>query len=75
MAELCPMCKKHEAIINTRRVKTIIKGVEVEHDETYYFCSYLGEDDDCSYFVPAKVMDENLQRAKEAYNATKGVIS
>ena len=26
MAELCPMCKKHEAIINTRRVKTIIKG-------------------------------------------------
>ena len=72
MAELCPMCKKHEAIINTRRVKTIIKGVEVEHDETYYFCSYLGEDDDCAYFVTAKVMDENLRRAKEAYEATKG---
>ena len=72
MAELCPMCKKHEAIINTRRVKTIIKGIKVEHDETYYFCSYLGEDDDCAYFVPAKVMDENLRRAREAYEAIKG---
>lgn len=68
MRELCPMCKKHEAIINTRRVKTIIKGIEVEYDETEYFCSTLGEDDDCAYFIPPKVMDENLKRAREAYN-------
>lgn len=69
--ELCPMCKKHEAIINTRRVKTIIKGVEVEYDETYYFCSTLGEQDDDAYFIPPKVMNENLRRAREAYEKLK----
>lgn len=72
MAQLCPMCKKHEAIINTRRVKTIIKGVEVEYDETDYFCSTLGEDDEDAYFIPPKVMNENLRRAREVYEKIKG---
>ena len=31
MAELCPMCKKHEAISKTRRAKTTINGIEVEY--------------------------------------------
>lgn len=69
--ELCPMCKKHEAIINTQRVKTIIKGAEVDYDETYYFCSTLGEDDDCAYFIPPNIMAENLRRAREAYEKLK----
>lgn len=68
MAELCPMCKKHEAIVKTERAKTIIKGIEVEYNETVYFCSYLGEDDEDAYFIPSKVMNENLRRVREAYN-------
>lgn len=72
MAELCPMCKKHEAIIKTERAKTIIKDIEVEYDETVYFCSTLGEEDDDAYFIPPKVMNENLRRAREAYETIKG---
>lgn len=72
MTELCPMCKKHEAIIKTERVKTIIKGVEVEYDEIVYFCVYLGEKDEDAYFIPPKVMNENLRRAREAYETIKG---
>lgn len=72
MAELCPMCKKHEAIINTRKSKTNIQGVKIEFDEIYYFCSYLGENDECAYFVPAKVMNENIRRARDIYDRTKG---
>ena len=71
MAELCPMCKKHEAIIITERAKTIINDVEVEYNETVYFCSYLGEGDEDAYFIPPKVMNENIQRAREAYKVLK----
>ena len=69
MVELCPMCKKHEAIIKTEVVKTIIKGIEVEYNETVYFCSTLDKDDEDAYFIPPKVMNENLQRARESYEA------
>lgn len=73
MSELCPMCKKHEAIVKTERAKTIIKGIEVEYNETVYFCSYLGEDDEDAYFIPSKVMNENLRRARESYEAKMGL--
>ena len=66
MVELCPMCKKHEAIIKTEAARTIIRGIEVEYNETVYFCSTLGED---AYFIPPKVMNENLRRARESYEA------
>lgn len=69
MVELCPMCKRHEAIIKTEVVKTIIKGIEVEYNETIYFCSTLDKDDKDAYFIPAKVMNENMRRAGEAYRA------
>jgi hypothetical protein len=72
MAELCPMCKKHKAIIKTERAKTLIKGIEVEYNETIYFCSYLGEDDEDAYFIPPKVMNENLRGAREVYETIKG---
>lgn len=69
MVELCPMCKKHEAIIKTEVARTIIRGIEVEYNETVYFCSTLGEDDEDAYFIPPKVMNENLRRARESYEA------
>lgn len=69
MDELCPMCKKHEATVKTERAKTIIKGIEVEYNETVYFCSYLGEGDEDAYFIPPKVMNENIRRARESYKA------
>ena len=69
IVELCPMCKKHEAIIKTEAARTIIKGIEVEYNKTVYFCSYLSEDDEDAYFIPSKVMNENLRRAREVYKA------
>lgn len=72
MAELCPMCKKHEAIIKTEIARAIIKGIEVEYNETVYFCPYLDEDDEDAYFIPPKVMNENLRRARESYEAIMG---
>ena len=69
ISELCLICKKHEAIVKTEKAKTIIKGIEVEYNETVYFCSYLGENDEDAYFIPSKVMDENLRRVREAYKA------
>lgn len=68
---LCPMCKKHMAIILNRKAKTIIKNEEVEFNETVYFCSTLGEDDEDAYFIPPKVMNENLLNAKNAYRKMK----
>ncbi|MCR4889665.1 MAG: DUF4065 domain-containing protein [Ruminococcus sp.] len=72
---LCPMCKKHPAIILKEKAKTIIKDEEVEYEEKVYFCSTLGEDDEDAYFIPPKVMNENLLNAKNAYRMMKGLLT
>ncbi len=72
---LCPMCKKHMAIILKEKAKTIIKDEEVEFNEKVYFCSTLGEDDEDAYFIPPKVMNENLLNAKNAYRKMKGLLT
>ena len=63
----CPMCKKHDALIIEEKVNTIIRDTPVEYDEIVVFCSYLGENDPDAYFIPPKVMNENLRRAKESW--------
>lgn len=72
---LCPMCKKHSAIIMKEKAETIIKSEKVEYDETIYFCSTLGEDDEDAYFIPPKVMNENLLNANNAYRKMKGLLT
>ncbi|MBR1528996.1 MAG: DUF4065 domain-containing protein [Oscillospiraceae bacterium] len=72
---LCPMCKMHPAIIKSRKAITIIKDTTIEYEETVYFCSTLGEDDEDAYFIPPKVMDENLLRARNAYRQLKGLLT
>ncbi len=72
---LCPMCKKHPAIIKIEKATTIIKDTSVEYDELVYFCSTLGEDDEDAYFIPPKVMDENMLRARNAYRQIKGLLT
>lgn len=69
------MCKKHGAIILEEKATTIIKGEKVEYNETVYFCSTLGEDDEDAYFVPSKVMDDNLLKARNAYRKMKGLLT
>lgn len=67
MSKLCPMCKKHEAIIIDRATKGYYKGKYVDCEETVYFCSTLGEDDPEAYFVPPKVMNKNILCVIQAY--------
>lgn len=73
--ELCPMCKKHDAIVLKEWTLTNIDGLPVEYDETTYFCSFLGEDDPDAYFVPPKVMNENVRRLREAIEKLKQLKS
>lgn len=72
---LCPMCKMHPAIIKIEKATTFIKDTKIEYDEIVYFCSTLGEDDEDAYFIPQKVMDENLLRARNAYRQIKGLLT
>lgn len=67
MSELCPMCKKHLAIIRKRQTQSLRNDKPVECEEEYYFCSYLGEDDPDAYFVSLQMMNENLLRLIQAY--------
>lgn len=67
MNQLCPMCKKHEAIIINQIAKGYRNGKYVDYEETVFFCSTLGKDDPDAYFVPPKVMDKNLLRLMQAY--------
>lgn len=69
MSELCPMCKKHSAIIRKRQTQSLRNDKPVECEEEYYFCSYLGEDDPDAYFVSPQMMNKNLLRLMQAYEA------
>lgn len=67
MSELCPMCKKHSAIIRKRQTQSLRNDKPVECEEEYYFCSNLGEDDPDAYFVSPQMMNKNLLRLIQAY--------
>ena len=60
----CPLCDKiHEVEERTRITKIIIKGEEVNYEETYYFCSNSDEDE--NEFVTGQMLNENLLNARK----------
>ena len=62
----CPICNKiHEIEERKRIAKTIIKGVEVEYEETYYLCT--NSNIDVNEFVTGRMMDNNLLNARNEY--------
>lgn len=67
MSELCPLCKRHPAIIRKRQTQSLRNDKPVECEEEYYFCSYLGEDDPDAYFVSPQMMNKNLLHLMQAY--------
>lgn len=68
MNELCPMCHKHPAILMHETVRTIFKERVIEYEEAFYFCSFLGEDDPDAYFFTGKLLNQNLENARRAYD-------
>ena len=70
----CPLCDKvHEIEKRTRVAKTIIKGEEVNYEETYYFC--LNSDEDENEFSTAKMENENLLNARNEYRKAHGLLT
>lgn len=72
MTELFPMCKKHKIIIRTSKAFTEINGKPIEYDEEYCYCTTLGENDPDCYFIPPKLMNKNLQKARNTYETIYG---
>ena len=67
----CPMCdKSHSVEKRTQISKAKIKGESVEYLETYYKCTEENE-----VFIPAKLMDENLLSARNAYRVAHGLLT
>ncbi len=70
----CPLCDNiHEIEERTRIAKTIIKGEEVNYEETYYCC--LNSDEDENEFVTGKMENENLLNARNEYRKAHGLLT
>lgn len=70
--KFCPICGKVHSIEKRSRIVTgLVKAVKVDYEEIYYYCDNFGSDKDYQEFVPAGLMDENLKRAREAYEKLK----
>ena len=62
----CPIGDKiHEIEERSRIDKTIIKGEEVDYEETYYFC--VNSDEDEREFVTGKMLNDNLFNVRNMY--------
>ena len=71
----CPLCEKEHEIEERKRISVItIKGEEVEYEESYYLCNHM-KDEDENEFVPAKILDENMKNARNAYKVKKRLLT
>ncbi len=67
----CPFCdEKHVIQIRKRFTQAIVKNEPVSYEQIYYFCPIENED-----FVPSKIADENLLKARDEYRKKKGLLS
>lgn len=69
----CPICnKEHNVEIRKEKANTIIKDKSVEYLETFYLCTNSSNDNS---FVPAKILDKNLLKARDAYRKDMGLLT
>lgn len=67
----CPFCdSEHSMELQTGVSKALVKDEPVEYVQTVYYCPVEDEE-----FVPAKLMDENLLSARDAYRKMKGLLT
>lgn len=67
----CPFCDNNHIIqIYKRTTKSLVKNEPVEYEQTYYYCPIEDEE-----FVPSKIMDENLLRARDSYRKKMGLLN
>lgn len=70
----CPICDKMHEVEERRRSTTlIVKGIEVEYEETYYHCcngkAYENE------FETGKICNSNLLNARNSYRKIRGFLT
>ncbi len=69
----CPICGgTHMVEKRLRETQALFKGEVINYEEVYYLCDKA--DDEENEFVPAKVMDSNLLKVRDAYRTIKGLL-
>ena len=67
----CPFCNTEHLIkVKEKKAKAIIKNLEVEYTETYYYCPIKN-----SEFIPDKMAEENMLKAKDKYKKIMGLLT
>ena len=67
----CPFCdESHTVELRKRLIQSLVKNEPVEYEQVYYYCPIEDEE-----FVPSKIMDENLLRARDEYRKRKALLS
>ena len=70
----CPLCDRiHEIEVRTRMTNIIIRGEEVEYEETYFLCP--NSDKEEQEFVTGQMENENLLKARNAYRRNHGLLT
>ncbi|MBN2796458.1 MAG: DUF4065 domain-containing protein [Clostridia bacterium] len=70
----CPVCGvTHMVEKRLRETQALFKGEVVNYEEVYFLCDKA--DDEENEFVPAKVMDSNLLKVRDAYRKAKGLLT
>lgn len=71
----CPFCNKIHAVEKrTRLGSMLIKGEPVQFEETFFFCPNHADEEE-NEFVPAEMMDKNLQNARKAYRIKHNLLT
>lgn len=70
----CPICNQtHKIEFRERVTQALLKDEVVEYKEKYYVCDLSDEEE--NEFTPAKIMDENLLRVRDAYRVKKNLLT
>jgi putative zinc finger/helix-turn-helix YgiT family protein len=67
----CPFCDAtHPIEIRKRLVQSLVKNEPVEYEQIYYYCPVENDE-----FIPSRIMDHNLLKARDAYRREKGLLN
>jgi len=70
----CPICdNEHNVELRERVAKTIIKGIDMEYKENYYFCGNATES--MNEFADGEMDNKNLLNARNSYREKMGLLT
>lgn len=70
----CPICdQEHDIILKEKETSVTIKGMNIPYIEKVYFCENA-DSEECE-FASAKMMNENLLAARNAYRKMNGLLT